>query len=133
MLHTTIQRAINVLITQTTDGHIHIARGDDDLIRAAAKELSKLRAKVKELQVERDEAGGWVRTKARPKPNYLIDDVRDGLAHGLFVIDLAMDMRNACELNESSDRNRFQKHLMKHVGDAAAAWLSEWQPKDPTS
>lgn len=50
MLHPNIQKAVDVLREEVTDGHRLVARGTDDLIVAAAEELSHLKARVAEVE-----------------------------------------------------------------------------------
>lgn len=50
MLAPSIQRAVDALVEQVTEGHRFIARGTDDLIQAAADELKVSKARVAVLE-----------------------------------------------------------------------------------
>ncbi len=96
--------------------------------RTESSRADRALARVAELEAERSASGGWVRITPRPKPMYLVSDIREGFEYGLFIIDLAIDAMTAVELSESPDRDAFVAHMEHITGHAAVAWLSTWQP-----
>lgn len=61
MLHPNLQKAVDVLREEVTDGHRLVARGTDDLIVAAAEELSQLKARVAVLEADLHTESIWTR------------------------------------------------------------------------
>lgn len=102
----------------------------DDLLSTLEQHISAMLRKCASFTSTESErySGTWVHAETRPTPTQLIGFVSDGLAHGLFGIDLRVDYVTAHRLIDSGDNESFMSHINGLVSAAADEWLSKWKP-----